>query len=260
VTRSDRKQFPGHRNKMEIGDLATAQTVEPLEFTLFPRLATETRLTIWKMAIPGPRVITIQEHNDATPNFRLLAASYVIPAMLHTSRESREVALKVYELDFTDHLYIKPMYLDFSKDIIFAKDPRDLMSLCIGSQLDPRNHTNLREDLRHSKLLRDLRHLMLGGSDRDFERHGALEALGFCIIREFWDLETLVLEPRESFETPLWTMEEAIRRNIAKIEGEHLDPNKLAGRVSLAVMSVQEIIARAEKLRVRFFPSRNRGK
>jgi hypothetical protein len=244
---------------MEIGDLATAQIVEQPEFTLFPRLAPEIRLTIWKLAIPGPRVITIQERNDATPNFRLLAASYAIPAMLHTSQESREVALGSYELAFTNHRNVKPMYLDFSKDIIFAKNARDLLSLCVGTQEDPRNHTKLRGSLRHSKFLGDLRHLMLGGSDNDFERSGALEALGFCIIREFRNLETLVLEPRESFETPLWTVEEAIRRNIARFAGEHLDPNKLAGRVSLAVLSVQEIIARAEKLKVKKKFSRNRG-
>jgi hypothetical protein len=128
VTCSDNKQFPRHRNKMEIGDLATAQTVEQPEFTLFPKLATETRLAIWKMAIPGPRVITIQVHNDATLNLRLLAASYAIPAILHTSRESREVALKSYELAFANHQNVKPMYVDFSKDIIFAKNPRDLVS------------------------------------------------------------------------------------------------------------------------------------
>lgn len=60
-------------------------------FEFFPFLPSSVRKRIWKLALPGPRVIEIQyankQHEFRSP----------IPIILHVSREARAVALEEYE-------------------------------------------------------------------------------------------------------------------------------------------------------------------
>jgi hypothetical protein len=69
-------------------------------FTLFPQLPIELRLKIWKYALPGPRIITIDLNycscNDIRPPEPFDRARYVrcraeCPAMLHVNSEAEKL-------------------------------------------------------------------------------------------------------------------------------------------------------------------------
>jgi hypothetical protein len=90
------------------------------EFTIFGQLPVELRLEIWKKAIPEPRTIrihTISVDIQGTLFHKSVAFRAATPALLHTSQESREEALKVYTLAFEDNL-INPVYFDFKRDVL----------------------------------------------------------------------------------------------------------------------------------------------
>jgi hypothetical protein len=65
-------------------------------FTVFPKLPVELRFKIWKLALPGTRVVAINFDYES----ETITSSARIPAALHTCRESRLEALKVYKLTF----------------------------------------------------------------------------------------------------------------------------------------------------------------
>jgi hypothetical protein len=72
---------------------------QPLQtFTLFNKLPTEIRLTIWKLATPGPRVIRIDV--DSSNKYALGIGNLLIPSIMHICRESREVGSRLYSLGF----------------------------------------------------------------------------------------------------------------------------------------------------------------
>jgi hypothetical protein len=93
-------------------------------FTLFPKLPTEIQLKIWKLAMPGPRLIKIGHR----PQFATRPSGSVdmfyqksqkIPTpLLHTCRETRAMVLKTIKPRFrlsSRH----PIYFDFEKDTLF---------------------------------------------------------------------------------------------------------------------------------------------
>lgn len=65
-------------------------------FTLFPKLPTELRLMIWRAARPGPRTIELKWRNDIG-RWTSIAKP---PVILQVNAESREEALKHYQLWF----------------------------------------------------------------------------------------------------------------------------------------------------------------
>jgi hypothetical protein len=78
-------------------------------FICFSRLPFELRRTIWIFALPGPRSVFIKTkpkipniHNSDSYDYVCVIATP--PAILHTSHESREVALEFYELSFWRHI------------------------------------------------------------------------------------------------------------------------------------------------------------
>jgi hypothetical protein len=95
-------------------------------FTCFSRLPFELRWTIWIFALPGHRPVFIKArpkipriHKSGSLDYvRLIATP---PALLHTSHESREVALEFYELSFGGVSYDHPVYIDFQMDILYLK-------------------------------------------------------------------------------------------------------------------------------------------
>jgi 2EXR family len=83
-------------------------------FTLFPKLATELRLKIWKLALPGPRVVVV-EYSKTT---KLPFSPARIPVILQVNRESRDEALKSYTLALGFDGAAGRIFFDFSKDIL----------------------------------------------------------------------------------------------------------------------------------------------
>jgi hypothetical protein len=77
-------------------------------FTLFPLLAPELRLKIWQDAC-GPRTLSLRY----IPEKDICISSTPPPAILHTTHESRTVALNAYRLSFGTsshpaHIYFSP--------------------------------------------------------------------------------------------------------------------------------------------------------
>jgi len=95
-------------------------------FICFSRLPFELRRTIWIFALPGPRPVFIKTrpkipniHNSDSYDYVCVIATP--PAILHTSHESREVALEFYELSFGGISKGHPVYIDFQMDILYLK-------------------------------------------------------------------------------------------------------------------------------------------
>jgi hypothetical protein len=83
-------------------------------FTLFQKLAIELRLKIWKIALPGSRVV-VPAYSESKNNIYSPAR---IPATLHVSRESRCEALKPYSLAFGLDGADGKIFFNFSTDIL----------------------------------------------------------------------------------------------------------------------------------------------
>jgi hypothetical protein len=83
-------------------------------FKLFPKLAIELRLKIWKMALPGPRVVVVQ-YSETT---QLPFSPARIPVILQVNSESRDEALKSYTLALGFDGAAGRIFFDFSTDIL----------------------------------------------------------------------------------------------------------------------------------------------
>jgi hypothetical protein len=94
-------------------------------FTLFPELPLELRLKIWSFITPGPRTVSIKYKGlsfysigkgfSAAAGWR---SPDPVPIILHICRESRNEALKSYQLAFGSYLHPGRIYFDFSKDTL----------------------------------------------------------------------------------------------------------------------------------------------
>ncbi|CAG8956822.1 hypothetical protein HYFRA_00011211 [Hymenoscyphus fraxineus] len=109
------------------------------EFTIFKKLPSEIRRKIWKIALPGPRIIpfysvqgdyTKEELDENVGLWEgVTACREVIDAiptpLLQTSREARSIALEHYKVCFS--CYCQPegarIYVDYEIDTIFFDWP-----------------------------------------------------------------------------------------------------------------------------------------
>ncbi|KAE9376171.1 hypothetical protein N431DRAFT_454737 [Stipitochalara longipes BDJ] len=112
------------------------------EFILFPKFSKEIRDMIWKFAIPGPRVVNIFLRQCKTPEQRLHPekpirpkAESVTPAMLHTCRESRQIALQSYQPAFEEFLRERPVYFDWSRDYLYFDEGETFLESCFAERV-----------------------------------------------------------------------------------------------------------------------------
>jgi hypothetical protein len=85
-------------------------------FILFPQLPVELRLKIWKLSLPGPRVVLLKQ--DSFPPTKSFRSPAEIPVALAVCRESRQEALIFYEFAFGVHEFPGEICFDFSIDSI----------------------------------------------------------------------------------------------------------------------------------------------
>jgi hypothetical protein len=98
-------------------------------FPQFPRLPQELRLKIWDVVTDEPRAVAIRLIYDMngipTRGFR---SPTPVPAALHVCMESRETALKKYELSFSGHSayysldYPARIWFNFEKDMVYFRN------------------------------------------------------------------------------------------------------------------------------------------
>jgi len=95
-------------------------------FPQFKKLPIEIRLAIWKMSLPGSRMIEMKfKRNIARRpmDFRLLDSEF--PTLLHVNQEARAEALKFYQPVFgditVDSEHQRKVYFDPSKDTLYVR-------------------------------------------------------------------------------------------------------------------------------------------
>jgi hypothetical protein len=102
------------------GDEAVSEIEAPgVIFTLFPKLTPELRCKVWQYAIPAGRVVDIVYDEDQDHYFSFHAK---IPAVLHVCFESREIALKIYDLCFGTKTHATAIPFDFKRDCFMLDD------------------------------------------------------------------------------------------------------------------------------------------
>lgn len=118
------EQDDGETNKTTTEPVGTDCVIPCTEFHRFSKLPAELRITIWKLARPGPRVIRVKVHivkYHISEHVRgLKFTSFTpVPAVLHACKESRAIALKTYKLGMKTHCDGPRVYVDFTKDTIY---------------------------------------------------------------------------------------------------------------------------------------------
>jgi hypothetical protein len=160
-------------------------------FTVFPKLPKELQAMIWKRALPGPRVIQIdtddveeyvtRSRNVSVSWWYIVKAITQVPAILHTTAESRKIALQPYKLCFGEHLDGKQVNFDQKCDIMYITN-----SEATGSFFQTKCQFKVVADGIGSE---DIRTMVIGGvrdlnGDREFNE--ALPASKFTGSLSFW--------------------------------------------------------------------------
>ena len=179
-------------------------------FTLFPQLPPELRRTIWLLALPTSKVVTIEDGGQRFANrFTPISlkpnelrqdckakAFYKIPAPLHTCHESRAFTKPQYSAAFKEQLFGNPVYFDFSKDSLFFAHEAAVFSFYGGFRASnsgvfctwkDNSSLKMNVDFDSSAVFENVRFLGLENFDPD--SYG----LGRFIV-SFQKLEKLILE------------------------------------------------------------------
>ncbi|KAE9370355.1 hypothetical protein N431DRAFT_342646, partial [Stipitochalara longipes BDJ] len=85
-------------------------------FKLFPKLPFELRRIIWRLSLPGQRVVELL-YDDTTGQCK---SPCPVPTALHINSESRGVALESYELAFGTAKAVAVVYFDFGVDALYV--------------------------------------------------------------------------------------------------------------------------------------------
>jgi hypothetical protein len=89
------------------------------DFILFPKLPASVRNRIWKYSLPSGRLVDIVFDKEQDRYFSFHA---IIPAVLHTSKESRAVGLRFYSLCFGTKSHAASIPFDFGVDCLMFDD------------------------------------------------------------------------------------------------------------------------------------------
>lgn len=107
------------------------------EFTLFDKLPVEIRRRIWRHAVPSDRLVKIDRIDrmaeEYVPSFYTNGAprsAYRVhtsyPGLLGACKESRTIGFEFYKLSFGHRLEHRPIYFDFSRDILYFEETQAL--------------------------------------------------------------------------------------------------------------------------------------
>jgi hypothetical protein len=125
-------------------------------FHPFPHLPKELQLKIWKIMIPGPRIIELKpqtitmaldDESEVTYDRCVSQASH--PVLLHICHDSRYLAKKIYQRCFEEELKW-PVYMDPSRDILLLPDT---LALDVFASAVPRVSTSTPPSLAHIKYI-----------------------------------------------------------------------------------------------------------
>ena len=94
------------------------------DFTLFPKLAIELRLEIWRYTLPGPRKVGIKIRIKDTGFGVWIARESTLLRQwpFKFAMESREEAQKYYILSFGTTIYLPTVYFNYEIDTLCSGD------------------------------------------------------------------------------------------------------------------------------------------
>ncbi|KAE9370034.1 hypothetical protein N431DRAFT_441916 [Stipitochalara longipes BDJ] len=133
------------------------------EFTIFSNLPAELRLKIWRLSIPGARIVTITsgscENKKKCPGRNVCLTQRPMArsrdanefSAARTNRESRQEVLRTHRFSFTGDLK-HPIYFNFKQDTLFFENELALQQF--DAILGPND--------RAKRLYNNLRHVMVG--------------------------------------------------------------------------------------------------
>jgi hypothetical protein len=123
-------------------DQRPSAQVTNFQFTLFPKLPAEIRLMIWKLALPGPRVVSVTQTKRVTQTkkaksmiqsldkrgFRLTYGygrdcGHIPTILLHICQESRSLALRRFKPFLGSPWDDIPIHFDFKADTLIIDGP-----------------------------------------------------------------------------------------------------------------------------------------
>ena len=158
-------------------------------FHVFPKLPPELRLKIWKLALPGPRVIKLWKQrltgSSIGQSEEFVKAAYIIPRLLHASHEARSVGLLAYNLIYEKRQELKPFYFDVKHDTLFAVNVDTLELIMRGPALQVDGSSRHTQDL--------VQHLMIGGE------LGNLKGAAMQLLSQYKTLKSLRLQTQRAF-------------------------------------------------------------
>jgi hypothetical protein len=94
-------------------------------FTCFPRLPLELRLKVFWRTLPGPRIVRLvfkerdYSYNNRSGVLSDMESYATIPVILHVCKESREEALRQYQLQFAIGSHLPNVYFNFKIDTLY---------------------------------------------------------------------------------------------------------------------------------------------
>jgi hypothetical protein len=101
------------------------EIVKATTFTLFPKLPSELRLKIWRLAAPGPRTVPVEYRmkydtfeGKRVSTFSGWRSSDPVPVILHICHEARDEALKSYQPAFGSYFQQPKIYINFDIDTV----------------------------------------------------------------------------------------------------------------------------------------------
>jgi hypothetical protein len=118
-------------NKPPMQDPKNPEIVAATTLHKFPKLPKEIQVKIWKLLIPGPRIIQLkreiitttvgEEDEDSEIVYERCVSLAPHPVLLHVCHDSRYMAKKIYKVCLEEELKW-PVYMDPNNDVLLFPD------------------------------------------------------------------------------------------------------------------------------------------
>jgi hypothetical protein len=204
------------------------------KFTLFPKLPIELRDIIWKYAASEPRFIKIMytgeddsdsysdedaefnsdsystnKNEDDYPRqpiglreeslktfYKFKTTRYIVPSILRTNKESREVGNSIYHMSFERELGGSAIWVDFARDIIFFDHEYTLLAFLGIEKPDSFSFQEIRDCLPDQVTY-------MGSHLKQLALNASLYSVLLMLLPRFESLEKVVLRTNFRFANPL---------------------------------------------------------
>jgi hypothetical protein len=186
-------------------------------FSLFASLPPELRACIWRMNLPGPRLVSLHYNYASDPSMRTIhdqamrgcTSPAPIPSNLHTSHEARQEALKHYKHSFNLPHGKAKIFFDPSVDLLYFGPRADCFETfrqfsIAATMIEASERAKVRRLAVHEDLFRRENESLSSARIGDFWD---------CVQRKFEFVEEVFVLRGERGHHPLWA--ESLEGNLA---------------------------------------------